>query len=152
MSHPFLEIRKAKDKGRGLFATALIPRGSLVLEFRGWLARTEELEDHWLAIQVDQDRWLCSHGDLLDDCANHSCEPNAGFLTGEPVLYALRDIRAGEEIGWDYATSISYPGWKMECRCGEAGCRGLIRSWGELREEERGRLQGLALRYLRDGT
>ncbi|MEI7684009.1 MAG: SET domain-containing protein [Planctomycetota bacterium] len=35
---------------------------------------------------------------LTDDCGNHSCNPNAGFITGEPILYALRDIDVGEEI------------------------------------------------------
>ena len=43
-------------------------------------------------MQVGPDRWLCSAGEALDDCINHSCDPNAGFATGEPVLYALRDI------------------------------------------------------------
>ena len=46
-------------------------------------------------MQVDEDVWLCSDGKSLDDCVNHSCDPNAGFAGNDPVLYALRDISAG---------------------------------------------------------
>ena len=48
--------------------------------------------------------------------SNHSCEPNGGFLKGDPVLYALRDIAAGEEIGWDYSTSIAEPGSRRDAK------------------------------------
>ena len=56
-------------------------------------------------------------------------DPNAGFAAGEPVLYALRDIRAGEEVCFDYSTAMSEAGWELECRCGAAGCRGVVRAW-----------------------
>jgi hypothetical protein len=100
-------------------------------------------------MQVGPDLWLCSHGDLDDDCGNHSCDPNAGFTTGEPVLFALRDIPAGQEICWDYSTSIAEPGWSLECRCGSPKCRRTIHSWPELTAAERDRLRPVALAYLR---
>jgi hypothetical protein len=107
------------------------------------------LTDDMLALQVGPDLWLASDGTLTDDFANHSCDPNAGFLDGEPVLYALRDIEAGEEITWDYSTSISETGWSLDCRCQSARCRGVIRPWFELSPKDRERLHGTALRYLR---
>ncbi len=145
-----LHVHQTDAKGRGLFAASPIAAGALIVEMRGWLARTHELEDDWLAMQVGPDLWLCSSGELLDDCGNHSCDPNAGFTSGEPVLHALRDIAAGEEICWDYSTSISCPGWSLECRCGSAACRSLILPWQELRAHDRDRLRGITLRYLRD--
>lgn len=144
-----LEIRQTADRGRGLFTRRFFPRGERILELQGWYASTDELEEDWLVIQVERDRWLCSAGNAADDCCNHSCEPNAGFLEGEPVLYALRDIAPGEEICWDYATSISIPEWEMECRCGSAHCRGTLRPWDELPEADRRRLRSIALNYLR---
>ena len=144
-----LEIRMTAEKGRGLFAGKPISEGSRVVEMQGWLARTDELDDDWLAMQVGEDLWLCSSGELPDDCGNHSCEPNSGFLTGEPVLYALRDIAAGEEICWDYSTSLSVPGWSLECRCSAPNCRRVIRPWQELADADRERLRGIALNYLR---
>lgn len=41
----------------------------------------------------------------LQSCANHSCEPCAateGEASGEVAVYAVRDIRAGEEVTISY--------------------------------------------------
>ena len=146
---PRLEIRATEHKGRGVFALEAIAKGRRILVFQGSVLPTDELTDDMLAMQIDDDLWLCSDGTLLDDCVNHSCEPNAGFLDGEAVLYALRDIEMGEEIVWDYSTSIGWPGWTLECRCGSTRCRGTVRSWGELEPEDRERLREVALKYLR---
>lgn len=145
-----LEMRQTPNLGRGVFATAPIARGSRLVQCEGWLATGAELDDNWHAMQVGPDLWLCSEGDCLDECINHSCDPNAGFVTGEAVLYALRDIAAGEQIAWDYSTSIAEIGWMLECRCGAATCRGVVRSWPELSAPERERLRPIALAYLRD--
>ena len=150
MPDPDLEIRMTEHKGRGVFARAPIATGRRILIFQGRLLPSAALTDDLLAMQVGPDLWLCSDGSLLDDCVNHSCEPNSGFLDGEPVLSALRDIAAGEEIVWDYSTSIAEPGWTMACRCGSPSCRGVIRAWPELGEADRERLRSLALRHLRD--
>jgi len=149
MQDPELEIRLTPHKGRGVFTRARIARGRKILTFQGRELATGDLYDDLVAMQIGPALWLCSDGSLLDDCVNHSCEPNAGFLDCEPVLYAVRDIEAGEEIGWDYSTSISEPGWSMDCRCGSARCRGVIRPWGELAAADREALRGLALGYLR---
>lgn len=145
-----LEIRMTEHKGRGVFAREPIAKGRRILAFQGRVLPSAALTDDLLAMQIDHDLWLCSDGSLLDDCVNHSCDPNAGFATGEPVLFALRDIEPGEEIEWDYSTSIAEAGWTLECRCGAANCRGIVRSWGELNAEDRERLRGIALKYLRE--
>ncbi len=149
MFHPDLEIRQAGAKGRGVFAVRPIGQGARIAAIEGWLAKGDALDENWFALQMGPDLWLCSDGDNLDDCINHSCDPNAGFTTGEPVLHALRDIAAGEEIGWDYSTSLSEAGWDLECCCGAATCRQIVRSWGELTDAERDRLRPIALAYLR---
>jgi len=59
------------------------------------------------------------------DYVNHSCQPNAG-LSGQIVLLALRDIAAGEEVCYDYATSDSCPYHEFECACGSPQCRGWV--------------------------
>src|SRR5439155_7392318 len=135
------------DLGRGVFATEKIPQGTCLVKCTGWLASTDDLDDHWLAMQIGPDLWLCSAGDCLDECINHSCDPNAGFTTGEAVLYALRDIAAGEQLAWDYSTSIAELRWTLECRCGAANCRRTVRSWPELSAQERARLHPIALKF-----
>jgi len=145
-----LEVRPAGEKGRGVFAAEPIPRGTPVVAMSGRLLATADLTDDLLALQVGPDLWLCSDGTAPDDMMNHSCDPNAGFAGGTLVLHALRDIAAGEEVCWDYSTSLSEPGWELACRCGAAGCRGAVRAWGELAPADRERLRGSALGYLRD--
>jgi hypothetical protein len=85
----------------------------------------------------------------LDDFVNHSCDPNVGFLDGSPILYALRAIDPGEELFWDYRTSINEPGWEVPCTCGARLCRGKIQSYCDLPGEERTRLRPIILAYLR---
>src|ERR1019366_7458983 len=112
---PMLEVRQTAEMGRGVFALEPIAHGTLLVACQGWLAASDALEDDCQRMPVGPDLWLCSTGANLDDCINHSCDPNAGFVTGEPVLYALRDIAAAEQIVWDYSTSIAELGWKLEC-------------------------------------
>jgi len=60
---------------------------------------------------------------------NHSCEPSCWF-EGPKLMTATRDLAAGEEITFDYATSNDWDqGWR--CGCGAAGCRGVVtgREW-----------------------
>ncbi len=147
---PRLEVRPSGAKGRGVFALEPIQHGQHIIALEGRLLPTADLTDDLLALQVDHDLWLCSDGSSLDDMINHSCDPNAGFLDGQPVLHALRDIAAGEEICWDYSTSISEPGWTLDCCCGSPRCRGVVRGWRDLTANERGRLQKTALKYLRE--
>jgi hypothetical protein len=149
LSTPVLEVRQTPRTGRGVYAATPIDRGQRILEFQGVTLKSAELTDDMLAMQIGPDEWLCSDGSLLDDCVNHSCEPNAGFTDGSPVLFALRFIEAGEEITWDYSTSIAETGWTLECRCGALTCRRVARSWGELTIAERDRLRPIALRYIR---
>jgi SET domain-containing protein len=64
---------------------------------------------------------------------NHSCEPNAeaviikGFGDGKHVVFfALREIKAGEEVCIDYGL-VQTPGKpKMMCTCGFENCCGRI--------------------------
>ena len=68
---------------------------------------------------VDQTRWI-----------NHSCNPNCEVEVGiDPEsggwaqVVALRAVRAGEEIAYDYAFD---PAVAEPCRCGSPLCRGFI--------------------------
>jgi len=148
-SSPHLEIRETAHKGRGVFAKSFIPSGTLILQMTGQTYRSQDIPPDCLAMQIGDDLWLCSDGNSLDDCLNHSCDPNTGFLHHDPVLYALRDIVPGEELVWDYSTSISEPGWTLDCLCGSKSCRRVILPFGELSHEDQARLRPIALRYLR---
>ena len=71
---------------------------------------------------------------LSEDCMffNHSCDPNCAFaecLSSYSSLghvIALRDIKSGEELTYDYqcmdAEGSHYTG--IDCKCGSIKCRG----------------------------
>jgi hypothetical protein len=44
-------------------------------------------------------------------------------------LHALRPIQTGEEICFDYSTSMGEENWTMKCECGSSQCRGIVRDF-----------------------
>src|ERR1035441_1813888 len=47
-------------------------------------------------------------------------------------LPALRDIQTGEEICYDYSTTMDEKSFTMHCRCGAPGCRRVVTDFSEL--------------------
>ena len=82
-------------------------------------------EKHRLSIQIEEDLYLVTGSEGPADWVNHSCDPNAG-LVGQIVLVALRDIRPGDEICFDYATTDGSPYDEFDCGCGSPRCRGHV--------------------------
>ncbi len=68
----------------------------------------------------------------LDFYMNHSCSPNAATSGNILEIVALRDIRAGEEITYDYRTDYNareqyYRNWwRFKCQCGSPNCAKVI--------------------------
>ena len=73
---------------------------------------------------------------------NHSCAPNA-WLRGRELI-ALRDIRAREDVTFDYDTTEWDMAEPFACHCGSATCRGLVRGFAHLSTAQRERLQSVA--------
>jgi SET domain-containing protein len=138
-----VEIRPSPLSGVGTFAVEFIPRGMVVHTLSGELlteaeldARirqgTERMDD---SFRIGADAFLdLDHPSLS---INHSCDPTTG-VRGNGELFALGDIAPGEEITYDYSTTVAplpgaaespYPEteWQMvECRCGTPRCRGTV--------------------------
>jgi hypothetical protein len=123
--------------GRGLFATQYLPMGAEVLAFCGTELTLSEVRLKGPlaanALQIDQNLYLdlVEPGQLL----NHSCDPNVGVFDNRFVR-ALRAIEAGEELCFDYSTTVG-DGWTMTCLCGAPGCRGIVRAFQTLPAELR---------------
>jgi uncharacterized protein len=93
--------------GLGLFAGSPIPRGGLVCEYTGPLipnSNTARMKGRYL-FEVNS-RWTIdgSGRDNIARYINHSCKPNChAFARGRRVLiYARKNIAAGEELCYDY--------------------------------------------------
>ena len=78
------------------------------------------------SLQVEENQYLVSLSDCEPpDYVNHCCDPNSG-LAGQITLVAMRDIKPGEEITYDYAMSDGSPYDEFSCSCGSPHCRGHV--------------------------
>lgn len=117
----------------GGFANANIVSGTLVLEYVGQRIDKAESnrrceEDNRFIFMLDEEWDL--DGDVPENPArflNHSCSPNceAQEVAGQIWIVALRDIRLGEELTFNYGYDLEvyrdHP-----CACGSPQCVGYI--------------------------
>lgn len=96
--------------GLGLFATAAIEKGAFIVEYRGRrighaLARRREARGSRYMFELDE-RWTIDGSSRrnLARYANHACRPNTemDLVAGKLLLRAIKRIRPGEEISYDY--------------------------------------------------
>jgi hypothetical protein len=121
---------KADKSGNSIFAIEPINKGELVAVFGGVVYEWETFihlpeRERMLCLQVEDRHFLVPRPIGEGDYVNHSCNPNAG-LSGQIGLVAMRDIKIGEEVCFDYAMSDTMPYDEFECVCGDTNCRGSI--------------------------
>ncbi len=122
------EIKMTERKGRGLFATTLIKKNEQILEFIGTIILLEEAlqkppDQKSNPLQIGPKEYI----DIAEPgvLANHSCLPNSG-IKNDRFLIALVDILPGQEISYDYSTTMDEDNWTLNCVCGELNCRKVI--------------------------
>jgi uncharacterized protein len=131
--NPLVCLRKSAIHGTGGFARTDIAAGTRVVEYRGELLTKDESLRHCIAgnpfiFALDDECDL--DGSVAWNQArylNHSCDPNceAERIDGRIWIVARRDIRAGEEVTFNYGYGLEdYR--DHECRCGAAGCVGFM--------------------------
>lgn len=137
---PSLVLKKTPF-GKGVFANRFFSTGEKILEFRGRLYHKSEYmrkvcyeRCHFLQIDTD---WFLGPTRTIDNFVNHSCDPNSGyFVVGRKAfLVAIKPIHIGEEVTFDYSTSMAEDFWEMDCGCGSAKCRVRIRDFKYLPKE-----------------
>ena len=143
--------------GKAVFAAAPFAEGALLLEFTGRRLPAHRVPSLMQGhsdrfVQVTPDHYMGPSGQL-DDLVNHSCAPNAGlrFTDDGVFLVAIRAIAAGEEISWDYSTTLRESNWHMLCQCKAPECRRVIGNFESLdvERQEWFRARNLVAPYLR---
>jgi uncharacterized protein len=159
--HPLLEKRCSVTSGCGVFATGDIRRRERLAIFGGRIMLIDEMYEipadmQRYTMQVEERFVLGPAGTVPEDTDffNHSCSPNSGF-SGQIFLVAMRDIRADEEITFDYAMTVSESVgstmvFKMACRCGSPGCRKTITEQDWMLPELQDRYKGYFSPYIQD--
>ncbi len=139
-----IQVRRSGVHGRGVFALQDIAEGEVIVEYAGKVISYEESQrrhphdpanpNHTFFFQIDGNR-VIDGGDGGNSARwiNHSCDPNCFAEEVEDRIFisALRNISAGEELGYDYGLIIEerYTA-KLKadyaCHCGAADCRGTM--------------------------
>lgn len=140
MSRKYANVRIGESKvhGTGVFALRDLRRAESVLEIddsdavadRSRLTREQIIHLDVFIDRSGNERVISMKSP--EKYINSSCDPNVRSRTdmrsGIRRAYALRDIRKGEEIMWDYELN-SWEKWDAptRCCCGSANCRKTIR-------------------------
>jgi len=127
-----LLIRASRIHSAGCYTTAAIKKGTFVVEYMGPRITVEEADarysdrpETYLFGLADGKQVI--DGDGIAAFINHCCDPNCEpeEVDGRIWIVALRDIKAGEEITFNYGYDLvdyrEYP-----CVCGSAECVGFI--------------------------
>lgn len=146
-----VEARKSEIHGNGVFATADIAKGERIIRYRGALRTHDQVDADYGGIEENGHTFLFTLNDTYVIDANiegnvarwinHSCAPSCEAVLeeddkGRPhkdkvFIEALRDIRAGEELTYNYGIVLDErhtPKLKKlwGCRCGAPDCTGTM--------------------------
>ncbi len=119
--------------GQGAFAAEAIPPRRKIGEIRGESisvsdARIRATRSERIMIVELSAKRAIDFSKSADPMryTNHSCRPNARLCIrqGRVEFYALRAIKAGEELTVDYGET--HHEGRLACRCGMLGCRGAL--------------------------
>jgi uncharacterized protein len=143
-AEPMFEVRRSRIHGRGVYATRRIRKGTRIVEYVGERISHEVADDrydakgnddgHTFLFVVDDD--ICIDAGVGGNAArfiNHSCNANCETIIEDRRVFieAIRTIRPGEELGYDYQLTWESSDDPEElklyaCRCGAPQCRGTM--------------------------
>ncbi len=105
-----LYLGRTSGTGEGLFAKVNFKKGNLIFTWEGVLKKGRYpcyVGDRWL--QIEKCQWIAPLRNNLGLYINHSCNPNSGIKNSVKIV-AMKNIRRGEEVTFDYSTSESENG------------------------------------------
>jgi len=130
-----IRVQDSPIHGKGVYADQDIPKGKFIIEYTGerlGLKEAEEAEKKATNLGLNYlftlNNKITIDGSKTGNTAkfiNHSCDPNCE-VGGRARLeiYALRKIKKGEELFYDY--NFDFQGKLHSCTCGSEKCRGFI--------------------------
>ncbi|WP_342620287.1 SET domain-containing protein-lysine N-methyltransferase [Rhodoferax sp. GW822-FHT02A01] len=139
-----IQTRRSGVHGKGVFALVDIAEGETIIEYVGEVISWKEAQrrhphdpkdpNHTFYFHIDEDHVIDAlYGGNSSRWINHSCDANceADEQDGRVFIKARRNIKAGEELNYDYGLIIDerytkklkaeYPCW-----CGAKKCRGTL--------------------------
>lgn len=145
-------VKRSSIHNRGIFAKADIPNDTPIIEYVGEKITKAESRRRGDALMEKSKKtggaavyvFTLNQRHDIDGARgynparyiNHSCDPNceAYIMRGRIWIYSLRDIKAGEELTYNYGFDADT--WdEHPCRCGSRRCIGYIveeKQWPKL--------------------
>jgi SET domain-containing protein len=140
-----IQVRRSGVHGKGVYALRPIAAGETIIEYTGEVIDWPEAlrrhphdpsdPHHTFYFSLDDGSHVidAKFGGNASRWINHACEPNcqADEDEGRVFIRALRDIRPGEELFYDYGLVIDERHTRKlkkeyACRCGSPRCRGTM--------------------------
>ena len=140
-----VKVRRSGIHGRGVFVMDRVRKGARIIEYTGRHLPWKEAENQPPRDPADPYHtflFSLDNGDVIDAAVggnesrwiNHSCDPNCETIETDDdriFVHALRSLRPGEELFYDYKMVPSERRTKKlekeyACLCGTARCRGTI--------------------------
>jgi SET domain-containing protein len=148
-------VKESPIHGKGLYAREPISKDEIVCVKGGYIfdrALLQSMPDWFRAAEISITENLFigpteqneREGSMI--FSNHSCDPNIG-VQGQIIFVALRDIRPGEELTHDWATTDD-DDYEIQCNCGSACCRKVITGQDWRKEELQQKYAGYFSWYL----
>jgi len=121
---PF-SVKKARGMGRAVFTKRPFDKDEFIMRAKGPIKTecndfTFPITDGLYIDPKNIARFIC-----------HSCKPNAGMKNRDEI-WAMRDIKPGEQIAIDYAMLIHDHDYGIDCACNTKECRGTLGAWKTL--------------------
>ena len=131
------EIKASKIDKKGLYAKKNIKPGTRIIQYIGKLITKKQTENN-NKFDNDKDIYLFNvnkrydlDGDFKWNTArlvNHSCDPNCE-VEGKGLeiwITAIKFIKKGEELSYDYGFGYDQDYKQFPCKCGTKKCCGFI--------------------------
>lgn len=112
-----VQLQDFGDYGKGLVAMRDFMRGEIIGSFTGVVG--PEIKQHTL--QIDPLHHL--HDPHFIGYLLHNCDPNSVLDMHQPKLYCIKDIRKGEQLTMDYASTEDQLFKQFPCLCNAQNCR-----------------------------
>jgi hypothetical protein len=150
-----IRIVETRDKGRSVIVDENIKKGDSIFSFIGVAIPIDE--GSYKSLQINEDLYLEST-EGFDNNLNHSCAPNCYIdfkqNPNQPELVALRDIKKGEELSFDYNTTdydLKDPKCRyfFPCQCHAPNCLGEIKGYKYLTPEQKREISPYLAPFLR---
>ena len=141
---PLIAVYDSPIHGRGVRAVMNIKKGARVIEYLGERVSHDEADRRYDEKGQDDGHtflFIASNRTVIDAgvngnearYVNHSCAPNCETVIEKSRVFieAIRNIQAGEELGYDYQLTWESTDDPAElanyaCRCGAKRCRGTM--------------------------